>query len=101
MTSRGARRASKPRSKRSLEELRAAKAHVVFELQGLMSAIVGIANVHKQPPDFMSVPLLTARQALIDQHQLSFDRPRAVSRDRDRTACTPTMVRNSAATSAA
>lgn len=59
-------RSRKPRPKRSLKELREAKAHVSFELSGFMSAIIGIANGLKQPPDFMTVPLLTVRQALID-----------------------------------
>lgn len=59
-------RPRKPRPKRSLEDLREAKAHVNFELSGFMSAIIGIANSMKQPPDFMTVPLSTVRQALID-----------------------------------
>jgi hypothetical protein len=52
---------------RSLEELRAAKAHIVFESQCFMGALGGLLEANKQPPDIgMTLAVLRFRQALVD-----------------------------------
>ncbi len=61
------RRSVPARPRRNLTELKAAKAHVLFEVQALLSAITGLARPqHQQVPNLLMVALLSVRQALID-----------------------------------
>jgi hypothetical protein len=55
------------RTKRSLDDLRAAKDHVLYDWNALFSAMQGIADLYKQPPDVsQTLPLLMKRTALVD-----------------------------------
>jgi hypothetical protein len=55
------------RRRRSMDELRAGKAHLAHEFHAFSAAIVGIINAHKQPPDLPSITLwMHAGKALVD-----------------------------------
>jgi hypothetical protein len=56
-----------PRAARSFDDLRAAKAHIVFESQCFMGALGGLLDANKQPPDIgVTLAVLRFRQALVD-----------------------------------
>ncbi len=46
-----------PRPQRSIDELRAGKAHLAHEFHAFSAAIAGIVSAHKQPPDLTSITL--------------------------------------------